>query len=155
MAKKFSKKAFRSWLDTLAKVCVKTRDNYTCQIKHDDKCAGRMQPLDKNCQWCHIESRSSNNWRWSPLGAICGCGHCHAWAHSKPVQFGIWFADKYPIRNVLLSMPISNHTWRESDFKDMERRLLEIAVILKVDVLNVPTISGHRRRFEIRIKNEV
>ena len=156
MAKTFSRKAFREWLDILAKVCVKTRDNFTCQIQrpedHTGACAGRMQPLDYNCQWCHIISRNSYNWRWSLLNALCGCGHCHNWAHANPVPFGIWFAEKYPIRNVLLNIPLRNVTWRKSDFEDMERRLVEMAIILNVDILHIPDKGNthYQSRFEIR-----
>lgn len=143
---KFSKKAFREWLDTLAKVCVKTRDDFTCQIQHDDECAGRMKPLDFNCQWCHVKSKNSYNYRWLLLNILCGCGHCHQWGHANPNEFGVWYADKYPIRNVLLNMPLKNFTWREADFKDIERRLLEIAIILNVDVLNIPDRGGWKFR---------
>ena len=53
MAKrKFSKKAFKKWLDCLAAVVVKTDDNYTCQIRMSKDCAGVMQALDFNCTKC-------------------------------------------------------------------------------------------------------
>ena len=149
--RKFSKKAIRSWLDTLAKVCVKTRDDFTCQIQHEG-CAGAMMPLDNNCQWCHIVSRNSNNLRWVLLNALCGCGHCHQWVHANPTAFGVWFANKYPYRYDYLNAPRKLRTWREPDFRLIEKQLLLKAIDLEVDVLHVPTISGHRRRFEIRIE---
>jgi len=154
MAKRrFSKPAFRDWLDTLAKVCVKTRDNFTCQMGFDEECAGQMQPFDFNCQWCHIQSKNSYNWRWFSFNALTGCGHCHQWAHANPNQFGVWYAEKYPMRNVFLCFPLSNHTWREPDFTDMEHRLLRLATILNVDPLVVTEWHNYRRRYELRTAN--
>ena len=151
MAKrKFKVKPFKDWLDDLAKVCVKTRDNFTCQFGREG-CAGRMIPFDKNCQWCHIQSRKSNNWRWFGFNALTGCGHCHAWAHDKPTEFGFWFAENYPIRNVFLCFPLSNHPWREPDFRDIEARLMKTAVILKVDYMNFP--QRFRGRFKAKYED--
>jgi len=150
--RKFSKRAFKSWLDTLAKICVKTRDDFTCQIQHDG-CSGTMVPLDNNCQWCHIISRSSNIFRWDLLDALCGCGQCHSWAHANPTAFGVWFADKYPYRYRCLNLPRKNFTWREDDFRQVEVYLLNKAIDLKVDILNIPDRGrGYRRRFETRIE---
>ena len=147
MAKrKFSKSAFREWLDTLAKVVVKTRDEFTCQINHDEDCSGTMTPLDNNCQWCHIKSKKSYNFRWELLDALCGCGHCHAWAHANPNEFGVWFAKKYSRRNEYLNIPRDNRTWRECDFWDVEAFLLQKCIDLNVDVLNVPDRGGWKFR---------
>lgn len=153
MAKrKFHKRAFREWLDTLAKVVVKNRDDFTCQIKHDSECSGTMEPLDNNCQWVHIKSRKSNNTRWNLFNAICGCGHCHAWAHDNPNEFGVWFATKYPELDKYLNMPRDSHTWRESNYKLVECQLLRKAIDLEVDFMTVPDRSrGYRDRFRKRI----
>jgi len=151
--KRFSKKAFRDWLDTLAKVCVKTRDGFTCQIQHDSECAGTMESLDNNCQWCHIKSKKSYNLRWDFLNILCGCGHCHAWGHSNPNEFGVWFAKKYPWRDEYINMPRANKVWREPDFKEVESFLLGKAIDLEVDVLSIPDRArGYRKRFENKIK---
>lgn len=153
MAKrKFHKRAFREWLDTLAKVVVKTRDDFTCQIQHDNECSGTMKPLDYDCQWLHIKSRKSNNLRWNLFNAMCGCGHCHGWAHDNPIAFGVWFTTKYPELYKYLNMPRETHTWRENDYKLIERQLLRKAIDLDVDFLTVPDRGrGYRDRFRKRI----
>lgn len=154
MAKrKFHKKAFREWLNTLAKVVVKNRDDFTCQINHDSECSGTMEPLDNNCQWVHIKSRKSNNTRWNILNAICGCGHCHAWAHDNPNEFGVWFAAKYPELDKYLNMPRQVHTWREEDYRLIEQQLLLKAIDLQVDYMTVPDRGrNYRNKFIKRIK---
>lgn len=158
MAKrKFSKRAFKKWLDTLAKVCVKTRDDFTCQIRrpedHTGACSGKMEPLDKNCQWCHIKSRNSNNLRWVLLNGLCGCGHCHQWAHANPVPFGVWFAENYKVRFDYINLQRKNYTWREEDFREVERYLLLKAIDLEVDVMNIPDRGrNYRKRFKKAIE---
>ena len=154
MAKKgFDRKSFRKWLDILAKVVVKARDNHTCQIHIDDACAGAMPPGDNNCQWCHITGRNNNNLRWDLLNALTGCGHCHRWAHDNPVQFGRWLETTYPHIATYISMPVHNvhRTWKEDDYLEIERRLLEKAVELDVDFMWVPTSSGYREKFVRRL----
>jgi hypothetical protein len=150
MAKKFKVEPFKEWLDVLAKVVVKTRDGFTCQIVHDPACSGTMIPLDKNCQWCHIKSRKSNKTRWDLLNTLTGCGHCHAWAHANPNEFGVWFAAKYPHRdgwiNAVQKQP--NKTWRQKDFEQIERFLLQKSIDLNVDYLHVNT--KYRDRFKRR-----
>lgn len=147
---KFRKKPFREWLDVLAKTVVKTRDDFTCQINHNGKCSGSMEALSRDCQWVHIKSRKSNNTRWDMLNAICGCAHCHTWAHDNPDEFGLWFFDKYPYRSNYLNTVRKHYTWREESYKHIERKLLEKAIDLKVDILNVPI--RYRQRFIKRIK---
>ena len=145
MAKsKFKARAFKKWLDILAKVCVKTRDNFTCQIGRPG-CSGKMDMLDRNCQWCHIKSRSSNNTRWLPVNALTGCGHCHQWEHANPAEFGVWFKRKYLDDYKFLNRPRPTKTWREDDFRFVEAELLQFARELKVDPMAVP--ETYRKRF--------
>jgi hypothetical protein len=145
---KFRKKFFKLWLDQLCKVCVKTRDDFTCQIqqcqggkdpitgKFRPGCAGKMTFRDYNCQWCHVKSRSSNNLRWDLLNSICGCGHCHHWAHANPNEFGIWLANKFPARNDYINDRAKEprKTWREEDFREIERMLLQKCIDLEVSL---------------------
>lgn len=153
MAKrKFGKRAFKNWLDTLAKICIKTRDDFTCQIKREG-CSGTMQPLDFNCQWCHIKSKKSNDFRFDMLNALCGCAHCHAWAHANPVLFGVWFIETYPYRAEYINRPTKIKTWREDDFKKIEAGLLQKAIDLEIDSLIVPV--RYRKRFMKKIKEFV
>jgi hypothetical protein len=151
---KFKVKPFKKWLDCLAGVIVKTRDNFQCQIVHDPACAGTMQPLDLNCQCCHIISRSSNNTRWDLLNLITGCGHCHNFAHKNPVEFGVWFAGKYRHRIDWIDCVSrqSKKTWRQSDFEEIERKLLQKAIDLNVDYLHVNT--KYRDRFKRRFEEQ-
>lgn len=141
----------------LAKICVKTRDRFACAIHVTDcdhiKCDGcaiAMEPLSYNCQWCHIKSARRYHSRWLLFNALCGCAHCHRWAHDNPVQFGKWFAKKYPDRDALLSEPRETITWREVEFKATEYGLLIAAKELKVDPLHFP--EQYRKRFQARIK---
>ncbi len=154
MARKFKAKPFKNWLDTLAKVVVKARDDYTCQ-----KCPTPVvitNPYD--CQWAHVYSRNSNIIRWDLLNALTLCGHCHQWGHSCPVEFGVWFAETYPARQAYLIEPIPdwsgqvkprrqhNTNWKEDDFKRIEAYLLQKAVDFDVDYMRVPT--SYRARFK-------
>ncbi len=151
MPKKFKKGPFRDWLDCLARIVVKTDDNFTCQIQQSPNCAGQMMPLDRNCQWCHIKSRSRNDLRWSLWNAMTGCGQCHQWAHANPDEFGKWYADNYPHRwRVLKEMSVYPlHTWRESEYKYVELELLESAEEVGVDYLNVPV------KYRMRLKRKL
>lgn len=155
--RKFSRKAAVDWLDMLCKTCVKVRDNFTCQIQiiecdhiKCNGCSGRMAQGDFDCQWCHIKSARRYHSRWLPFNSLCLCGHCHSWAHDNPVEFGVWFAEKYPERDVLLRIPREAKTWREVDFNNMERTLLLWAVELEVKAYHFP--QSYRKRFKIRIE---
>ena len=151
MSKKFHKKAFKLWLDQLCKVCVKDRDDFTCQIQHEG-CSGKMMPLDKNCQWCHVKSKQRNIMRWYFLDIICGCGHCHQWGHANPNEFGVWFAKKYPVRNDYINSltQIPPKVWYEDDFRDVELVLLRKCLDLDVKVEYFP--ESYRSRFLKRIE---
>lgn len=156
MAKrKFSKKAFKGWLDCIAKLTCKTDDNFTCQIRLSDNCSGVMMPLDYNCQWCHIKSKKSYNVRWLAENAITGCGSCHTYAHDNPDEFIRWFEKTYPHRikviNVWFSMP--SKTWRESDFKAMEKELLVEAKLVGVDYINAPIMNRWRNRLKRKLES--
>lgn len=150
--KKFKAKPFKNWLDRVAATVVKTRDGYTCQIVSDGGCAGTMMPGDQNCQCCHIISRSCNNTRWDLLNLITGCAHCHAWAHKYPVQFGVWFAQKYPHRIEYLDIVsrVKSKTWKEDDFRAWEHRLFLKAIDLNVDYLRIS--PNYRSRFNRVLK---
>jgi len=151
MAKKFKKKPFRDWLDTLARIVVKTDDNFTCQIQQSPNCAGQMLPLDKNCQWCHIKSRSRNDLRWHCLNNITGCGQCHQWGHANPNDFGVWFAKTYPKRQEIINLIAQQHphTWYEGEYKAVELSLLTEAKRIGVDYMNIP------ERFRMRLKRKL
>jgi len=148
----FKAKPFKKWLDTLVAAVVKTRDGFTCQIVHDPACAGTMIPLDQNCQTCHIISRSSNSTRWDLMNLITGCGHCHNFAHKNPVEFGVWFANKYPHRMSWIDCMSrqSTKTWKRADFEEIERKLLQKAIDLNVDYLHIN--KAYRNKFKRRFE---
>lgn len=149
---KFSKRAFKKWLDCLAAVIVKTDDNFTCQIKMSKDCAGVMHSLDRNCQWCHIKSRSGNNLRWDTRNAITGCGACHKWAHDNPNEFGVWFADNYPQRNEYLNEPrITKNRWKKEDFVKIETKLLQEALDVGVDYMSMMQSWNYRQRLKQKL----
>ena len=149
--KKFNRKAFVDWLDVLAKVCVKTRDEFVCQIEcHHPDCPGKMQPLNYDCQWCHIKSKKSYQWRWDLINAVCGFSKCHERWHSDG-RIGDWFAKKYPDRDEYLSRhkPIKS-SWKEKDFREIESYLLQKTKDLEVDPDVVPV--NYRKRFIRKIE---
>lgn len=135
MSRKFKAKPFKSWLDALAALVVKTRDNWTCQIRHEG-CQGRLSPGDFAIQCCHIKSRTSNSTRWDLVNLLTGCAHCHQWAHANPHEFGIWFAEKYPAR---ADWPECHPfgTWHAEDFRCWEDFLLRKCIDLEVDYLHM------------------
>ena len=149
MAKRTRRKPKRSttikWLDCLAAACVKTRDDYTCQINISPECMGAMRPLEFDCQWCHIKSKKWYEWRWDLLNAICGCSKCHAAWHNDG-RLGNWFAKKYPIRDEYLNRPALHiGTWKDVDLETIEAYLLSKAYDLNVDPMSIDT--SHRGKF--------
>jgi hypothetical protein len=118
-----------------------------------ENCAGRMMPLDNNCQWCHIKSKESYKVRWLPENSITGCGQCHAYAHDNPDEFIDWFKKNYPHRyekiNEAKLQP--DKPWKESDFKAMETELLQEALNVGVDWINAPKGDG----FDMRLKRKL
>ena len=156
MAKrKFSKKAFKSWLDCIAKLTCKTDDNFTCQIQLSENCAGQMMPLDNNCQWCHIKRKKSYKVRWLPENSITGCGQCHAYAHDNEDEFQEWFRIIYPHRVKIINeaKQRKNKTWYESDFKAMEQELLLEAKRVGVDYINMTEWHGYRLKLKRKLES--
>ena len=137
MAKKFNKKAFKLWLDNLCKIVVKTRDGYQCR-----KCKKLIIDI-YNCQWCHVRSRKSNILRWDLFNTFTLCGTCHAFAHDNPNEGWSWISDGiHDYLQEKMNQPTT--TWREVDFLKVEYALLEKAIDLDVDPMNMPLV--HRKR---------
>lgn len=151
MARKFKKKAFRAWLDELAKIVVKTRARFTCEIQQANNCPVQLIPLDKNTQWIHIKSRSRNDLRWLLCNALCGCGQCHQWGHANPNEFGQWFTEAYPARNALINRIALRElrTWREQDYRHIEDYLIKKAREVEVDYMNMPV--AYRMRLKRKL----
>ena len=149
--KKFKSIPFRNWLDCLAKITIKARDNYTCQIGREG-CKGTMEPGSRQCQWCHVRGRKSYNTRWLLENALTGCAHCHAWEHENPVEFGVWFAKNYPERyeEILGWSQWGYGTWREQEFLAEEQYLLGHAILYDVQPETVP--EGYRSKFIRKVK---
>ena len=141
--RKFSKRAFRSWLDALAAFVVKERDQRTCQ-----KCGLVMMPFDENCQWAHIKSRTENAWRWDILNALTLCGHCHQWAHANPAQWGVWLHEHRPALYVHIyeGEPRPSRPWKQWDYLQIEVGLLEKCRDLETDPLHMTTWHNYQSR---------
>jgi hypothetical protein len=91
--KKSKKKAARDKAEKLAKLYVKLRDDYTCQM-----CGKRVEGV--NCHASHVIPVSrSGRLRCDPLNMKVLCYYHHLnWWHKEPTSAGKWFTDKFPER---------------------------------------------------------
>lgn len=72
--------------DKLWSLCVRTRDDFTCQ-----KCGKK----EKHTQGAHIFSRNHFQTRWDPANGITMCYYCHImWSHREPIEFTQWIMEK-------------------------------------------------------------
>jgi hypothetical protein len=128
MTKKFKAKPFRVWLDDLARNCVKARDGRVCQK------SGRLLVDKCNCHWAHIKGRSRNCLRWRLENALTLSGEEHKWGHDNPADFEIWFKSVWPERWTYIEAEWKKPlcTWRESDYREVERYLIEQCKIYNV-----------------------
>ena len=135
---KFKATPFKTWLDSLARVCTKTRDDWTCQY---DECEGRIQGVE----WHHVRYRTLNHLRWDLINGISLCGACHRmWHNGAKIQ--VWYGQRYPDRLAhLYTKPRLLGTWKEDDFLDIEKYLLGKCVDLGVDPYMVSN-KAHRNR---------
>ena len=151
--KKFKATPFKKWLDELARVIVKTRDGWTCQINQPG-CAGGMVPGDENCDWHHIIPRSECGLalRWSPLNSLTSCRNCHTWVTEHKELTDVWFASKYPVRDMIIRerhiRPI--RTWHREDYERVEDVLIRAAIRGNVDYLNIK--PEHRAKFKRKVE---
>jgi hypothetical protein len=146
--KKFKAKPFKLYLDELAKLAVKTRAGFACEVKLAEGCTRQMRPLDCDCQWIHIHSRTSNVIHWDMWNTLCACGACHQLAHAHPTVIGEWFKKTYSDRDsyCLARLAIPPHTWKEIDFREEEQDLLDYLVSVNADYLHV------QKRYRQRVK---
>ena len=137
---KFKAKPFKKWLDTLARVCVKERDDWTCQY---EKCPKTCSGVD----WHHVRYRTLNHLRWDLLNAISLCSSCHGeWHHGPKMQ--VWFKQKYPARfDWIYSKGRHEGTWKEQDFREVEAYLIQKCLDLDVDCDKIAD-KCHRKRLE-------
>ena len=149
MAKKkpLKRGPFRDWLDHLAAVVCKTRDNFTCQWRFSDKCQGTLMPGDFNIQACHTKSKGSCvlDLRWELLNITTACGQCHAHMHANPDSFGVWCKEVRPHVHDYLNEPRAVRPWKDADYFAIEQVLLEKALDLEVDYMHVR--KDYRPRF--------
>ena len=148
MAKKFARKAFILWLDALARLCVFTRDEFTCQMQLVDDCYGSSFPTPQDRHCSHIITRQHYNTRWDLVNLTTGCSRCHGATHQDS-RLGCWFKDKYPQRDEYLTWAKAQtvvSSWKEWDFKKKEGYLLEKCVDLEVDPANMAN-----EQFRIRL----
>lgn len=85
------KSTLKNKLDTLCRIVIKLRDDYTCQ-RCGSPCSGR------GCHWSHIYSRKAYSMRWDLLNSLVLCAGCHQWYHSNPLSGREWFEQKFPAR---------------------------------------------------------
>jgi hypothetical protein len=137
MAKPFKAGPMKTWLDSLARTIVKTRDDWECQY---DGCEGPVG----NLEWHHVRYRTLNHLRWDLLNGISLCGSCHRKWHNGP-KLQVWFEQRYPDRyDWVYSKPRLEGTWRESDFLVVEKMLLQKCVDLNVDPYKMGTAHAKR-----------
>lgn len=120
------RKSLKIALDKVTRKFVKTRDDYICQ-----RCGNPTS--GKGCHWAHIYGRGRGLFmRWDFLNSLVLCAGCHRWAHSQPLDFGEWFAQRFPARFIYLTqnvpnqkgvwMPRKNVLWKYTD-DDLEKLL--------------------------------
>ena len=137
---KFKAKPFKKWLDTLARTCVKERDDWTCQY-----CNKQTQGLD--LQWHHIRYRTLNHLRWDLLNGISLCASCHRqWHQGALLQ--VWFEQNFKARyDYIYSKSRHEGTWKEQDFREVEEYLIQKCADLNVDCDKIAD-KTHRKRLE-------
>ena len=141
--KKFKAKPFKDWLDSLCRVAVKTRDEYTCQ-----KCGAVVQGI--RCHWHHIIMRKLNHTRWDLLNGITFCDKCHRkWEEGPELQ--VWFKETYPVRyDYITTKDRHIGTWKQWDFEAIEEYLIGKCRDFDVDPENIANIT-HRNRLIKRL----
>ena len=150
MAKKFNKKAFKKWLDALCRVVVKERDGWQCRWCKKSQLEG----LD--CQWSHINSRTTNCVRWDLLNSLTLCSGCHGDAHAHETVFYGWLQNKHPYLLDYLNEEIdgvprckARTLWKEDNFLAVERALLLKALDLDVDPYKIKNDDGGEKGTEM------
>jgi hypothetical protein len=137
---KFKPKPFKKWLDALARLCCKTRDDWTCQ--HTD--CGRVVS-GKLCNAHHIKCRKHNYLRWDLINLLTLCATCHRVKFHDGPEGAVWFEKTYPARyNHILSKSPNIGTWREDDFLEVEEYLLQKCVDLDVDPFRMSEANSKR-----------
>jgi len=99
-------------MDTLARKCIRLRDEWTCQ-----KCG--MQGHDVH----HVRMRKYYSTRWDLNNLILLCKRCHSDVDNNPIGFVVWFMNEYPARQEAIEWKASqplHGTWRPADLKKIE-----------------------------------
>jgi hypothetical protein len=135
--KKFKAKSFKVWLDCLARLLVKTRDEWTCQY---DECQGPVGVME----WHHIRYRTLNHLRWDLNNGITLCSSCHRkWHNGAKLQ--VWFERTFLARfDWIYSKPKLLGTWKEQDFLDVQDYLVQKCIDLEVDTSRLS--ASHSKR---------
>jgi len=124
---KFKPKPFKTWLDALTRVVVKTRDDWQCQM-----CGAVVS--GRQCHAHHIKTRKYNYLRWDLLNLITLCSSCHTVKFHEGPEGAVWFAKEYHSRfEYILGKDRHVGTWREDDFLGVEEYLLGKCRDLEVD----------------------
>lgn len=88
-----SKKNLKTKAVDVAKTIAKVRDNYTCQ-----KCGATRET--RMIHGAHIMPVTYGATAADPDNILALCSTCHSMgknsAHQDPIQYGLWFEEKYP-----------------------------------------------------------
>jgi hypothetical protein len=135
--KKFKAKPFKLWLDSLARLLVKTRDEWCCQYEH---CEGPIGVME----WHHVRYRTLNHLRWEIDNGITFCSSCHRKWHNGPM-LQVWFEDTFPNRFIrIYTKPPLIGTWKEQDFLDVQDELVGLCIEYEVDPSRLSGSNGKR-----------
>lgn len=142
MGKKFKVKPFKDYLDDMARVACKARDDYTCQ-----KCHKTVSGHDAHCH--HIRTRNYNHLRWDLVNLITLCSGDHDWV-GEGAMGGVWVKDTFPWRyDYVYSKPRHKGTWKEADFREIEDYLIGKLVDFEAEPSEKYLVRFNKRRKEL------
>ena len=142
---KFKARAFKKWLDTLAKTIAKERDDWTCQFKDCGKVVA-----GHDCHGHHIKTCKYNYLAFDLLNLITLCSHHHTTMFHESIEGGIWFDKTYPARHEhILTKPREIGTWKEHDFMAVQDYLVAKAIDLNVDPYRIKNETYRNRLIKL------
>jgi len=109
----------------VAKDISKMKANYICE-----KCGATREV--RQIHGAHIMPATYNGTAADPENIITLCSTCHSIgrtsAHQDPIQFGIWFEDRYPGRYEKLNKKAQDYTKNpiKIDWDELRQDLLKI-----------------------------
>ena len=81
------------------KYLIKKADKLFSQLIHKRMCCQHCGVASKFMDTAHVISRTNKHLRWNEDNALLLCRRCHLyWQHKSPLEYAIWFQNKYPIQ---------------------------------------------------------